>query len=61
MATNPIDRNGALLRSGDRVLNATGSGIVMRAEGTLIDVRLDSTGEYLSSAAKLWAKEETAL
>ena len=61
----PYDTDGALLLEGDRVKGTSGgfpgeSAIVMRATwGTLICVRLDSSGQICSSAAHLWKKDPT--
>lgn len=61
--TDTLDKKGRVLTEGDRVRGATAhhgeTGFVTRAAGgTLISVRLDSSGHNLTSAGVLWTKLE---
>jgi len=57
-----LDQRGRLLAEGDRVQGTRSRfigerGLVVRAAGgTIINVRLESSGQTLASAANLWTK-----
>lgn len=54
-----LDKDGRVLAEGDRVCGAGETGYVTRAAGgSLITIRLDSSGRNLSSSATLWTKLE---
>lgn len=62
MSVDPLDTDEGPLRYGDRVkgkLHAE-SGVVIQAEGALVCIRIDSTGQFWSSAASLWRKDENS-